>query len=116
MLALSGREDLKKRAGDAYHVHIVSRSAPRTTPQELQNMKEWIAATFPSAKVSRETQGGQVRFEVPVEGHDIASLIRTLESAKECLGVEYYSVGKATLDEVFEKIVQRHDGRNDTGS
>ena len=110
MLALSGREDLKRRAGDAYHVHIVSRSAPRTTAQELQVMRDWIEMTYPSAKISRETQGGQVRFEVPVEGYDIAGLIKTLEGAKEELGVEYYSVGKATLDEVFEKIVNRHGG------
>jgi ATP-binding cassette subfamily A (ABC1) protein 3 len=108
MLALSGREDLKRRAGDAYHVHIVSRSAPRTTAQELQVMRDWIKVTYPSAQISRETQGGQVRFEVPVEGYDIAGLIKTLEGAKEELGVEYYSVGKATLDEVFEKIVNRH--------
>ncbi|KAH6642349.1 hypothetical protein C7974DRAFT_99830 [Boeremia exigua] len=108
MLALSGREDLKKRAGDAYHIHIVSRSAPRTTPQELERMKEWISSTFPAAVISRETQGGQVRFEVPVEGNDIARLIKTVEAEKESLGVEYYSVGKATLDEVFEKIVGRH--------
>ncbi|KAF1926840.1 P-loop containing nucleoside triphosphate hydrolase protein [Didymella exigua CBS 183.55] len=108
MLALSGREELKRRAGNAYHIHIVSRSAPRTTPQELQDMREWVMDTFPSASISRETQGGQVRFEVPVEGNNTASLIRTLEAAKEHLGVEFYSVGKATLDEVFEKIVSRH--------
>lgn len=108
MLALGGREELKRRAGDAYHIHIVSRSAPRTTPQELQAMKEWISTTYPAAVISRETQGGQVRFEVPVEGNNIASLIRSLEGSKEHLGMEYYSVGKATLDEVFEKIVGRH--------
>lgn len=108
MLALSGREELKKRAGDAYHIHIVSRSAPRTTPQELAAMKDWVVDTFPAANISRETQGGQVRFEVPVEGNDTVSLIRILEGAKERLGVEFYSVGKATLDEVFEKIVGRH--------
>lgn len=112
MLALSGREELKRRAGDAYYIHIVSRSAPRTTPQELQSMKEWVMSTFPSANISRETQGGQVRFEVPVEGSDTVSLIRTLEGAKDSLGVEFYSVGKATLDEVFEKIVGRH-GENE---
>lgn len=113
MLALSSREDLKRRAGDAYHIHIVSRSAPRTSPQELQMMKEWIVATFPEASISRETQGGQIRFEVPIEGNNTASLIRSLEGNKDRLSVEYYSVGKATLDEVFEKIVNKHNGRAD---
>lgn len=116
MFALSGREDLKKRARDAYHVHIVARSGPRTTPQELQAMKELVVSTFPSANISRETQGRRVRFEVPVEGDDTASLIRTLEAAKERLGVEFYSVGKATLDEVFEKIVGRHGDKEDVGA
>ena len=71
-------------------------------------MKEWIAATFPLANVSRDTQGGQVRFEIPADGNDFVGLIRTLEGAKDVLNVEFYSVGKATLDEVFEKIVKRY--------
>ncbi|KAI4612446.1 hypothetical protein J4E80_007179 [Alternaria sp. BMP 0032] len=108
MLALGDREDLKQRAGSEYHIHLVSRSAPCTTPRELQKMKEWIAVTFPLANVSRETQGGQVRFEIPADGNEFAGLIRTLEGAKYDLDVEFYSVGKATLDEVFEKIVKRY--------
>lgn len=107
MLAIGEREALKKRAGDAFHIHLVSRSAPRTSPEELAQMKQWIVDTYPDAKVSRETQGGQLRFEVPVEGHRLVDLIKALEAAKGDLGVEYYSVGKATLDEVFEKIVKR---------
>ena len=108
MLALGEREDLKKRAGDQFHIHLVSRSAPRTTAAELQIMRDWIMSTFAEAKISRETQGGQIRFEVPAEGHDLVALIRLLEAAKGDLGVEYYSVGKATLDEVFENIVKRY--------
>jgi ATP-binding cassette subfamily A (ABC1) protein 3 len=108
MLALGEREDLKRRAGNQFHVHLVSATAPRTTAAELQVMKQWINSSFPDAKISRETQGGQIRFEVPADGHDLASLIRALEVAKGDLGVEYYSVGKATLDEVFENIVKRY--------
>ncbi|KAJ4347964.1 uncharacterized protein N0V89_009336 [Didymosphaeria variabile] len=108
MLALGEREDLKRRAGDSFHIHLVARSAPRTTDEELQRMKDWIAGTFANAKVSRETQGGQVRFEVPAEGRSLGGLIQMLERVKDELGVEFYSVGKATLDEVFENIVKRY--------
>ncbi|KAF1844873.1 P-loop containing nucleoside triphosphate hydrolase protein [Cucurbitaria berberidis CBS 394.84] len=108
MLALGGREDLKRRAGENFYLHVVSGSAPRTTLEELQVMKNWIHETFPDAKISRETQGGQVRFEVPAEGREMVDLIRKLESAKGDLGVEFYSVGKATLDEVFENIVRKY--------
>jgi ATP-binding cassette subfamily A (ABC1) protein 3 len=108
MLALGEREDLKRRAGDSFHLHLVARSAPRTTEQELQVMKDWIVGTFANAKISRETQGGQVRFEVPAEGRSMGGLIQMLESEKDNLGVEFYTVGKATLDEVFENIVKRY--------
>ncbi|KAF1939205.1 P-loop containing nucleoside triphosphate hydrolase protein [Clathrospora elynae] len=108
MLALGDREDLKKRAGENFYVHLVSASSPCTTPQELDAMKTWIASSFVDAKISRGTQGGQIRFEVPAEGCDLVGLIRVLEGVKAELGVEFYSVGKATLDEVFENIVKRY--------
>jgi ATP-binding cassette subfamily A (ABC1) protein 3 len=108
MLALGDREDLKRRAGTQFHMHLVSASAPRTSEAELAAMRAWIADTFPGARISRETQGGQIRFEVPAQGWDLARLIRECEGAKEGLGIEYYSVGKATLDEVFEGIVKRY--------
>jgi ATP-binding cassette subfamily A (ABC1) protein 3 len=109
MLALGSREDLKSRITNNFHVHIVSKSSPRTTLEELQVLRSWIAETFEHAEISRETQGGQIRFEVKDDGEwDVVRLIRVLEERKEELGVEYYSVGKATLDEVFEGIVKRY--------
>ncbi|PVH98722.1 P-loop containing nucleoside triphosphate hydrolase protein [Periconia macrospinosa] len=108
MLALGDREELKRRAGTAYHIHLVSKSAPRTTPEELQVMKNWVANTFADAKVSRETQGGQLRLEVPADRYNLVDLIKMLEEVKGDLGVEFFSVGKATLDEVFENIVRRY--------
>lgn len=107
MLALGEREDLKRRAGTQFHIHLVAASAPRTTPQELNVMKGWVQNTFENARISRETQGGQLRFEVPAEGWSMGGLLQLLEESKEKLGVEFYSVGRATLDEVFESIVKR---------
>ena len=70
-------------------------------------LKDWVLETYPNAKISRESQGGQIRFEVPSSGHSLIELIKTLENVKVGLGIEFYSVGKATLDEVFENIVRR---------
>ncbi|ORY15442.1 hypothetical protein BCR34DRAFT_477845 [Clohesyomyces aquaticus] len=108
MLAVGGRESLKRRAGDAFHIHLVAHSAPRTSDAELQEMKRSIQSAFPTATISRETQGGQIRFEIPAEGNDLMGLIRLLEGCKGDMGVEFYCVGKATLDEVFENIVKRY--------
>lgn len=118
MLALGSRDELKKRAGANFHVHVVLRSAPRSSAQDIERVKEWVASMWADARVSRETQGGQVRFEVPVgekEGREMVEIMKKMEAVKEELGVEYYSVGKATLDEVFENIVKRY-GDGDGGN
>ena len=108
MLASGHREDLKRRAGNQFHIHLVSSSAPRTTPAELQAMRDWITSEFEDAEIGRETQGGQIRFQVPAQGRSLVGLIRVMEGVKGDLGVEYYSVGQATLDEVFENIIKRY--------
>jgi ATP-binding cassette subfamily A (ABC1) protein 3 len=111
MLAVGGRDELKKRVGGKIHVHLVSASAPNTSPQELQDMKNWISTSFEGSNVKRETSGGQVRFEVN-ETEGVGSVMRKIEASKEELGIEFYSVGKATLDEVFEGIVRRYGGED----
>jgi ATP-binding cassette subfamily A (ABC1) protein 3 len=111
MLAVGARQDLKNRVGGKIHVHLVAKSAPRTTSEELEKMELWIGTKWEGARISRETRGGQVRFEVPEqEGCDMGEVVREVEQAKEGLGIEFYSVGKATLDEVFEEIVRRYGG------
>ena len=93
----------------AFHVHLVARFAPRATNRDLEIIKHWIAETFPDAKITREAaRSGQLRFEVPSTGRTQIQIIKALETAKVGLGVENYSVGKATLDEVFENIVRKY--------
>ncbi|KAH7117561.1 hypothetical protein B0J11DRAFT_591860 [Dendryphion nanum] len=109
MLALGTREEVKARAGDAYHVHLVAKSAPRTSEEELEGIKRFVLTHWEGAKIGRETQGGQVRVEIQTGGKGakgMMGIIEVLEREKEGLGVEFYSVGRATLDEVFEKVVK----------
>lgn len=114
MLAIGEREKLKREAGSALHVHLVLASAPRTSEKEVQGVREWMETTFGGeARISREVSGGQVRFEVPSERWSVGELMTVLEGAKQDLGVEFWSVGRATLDEVFENVVKRY-GDGDT--
>lgn len=50
----------------------------------------------------------------------ISELFAALESAKQELGIEYYSVSRATLDQVFLNIVRKHnvaeEGAGNTGT
>ncbi|KAF5000749.1 hypothetical protein FGRMN_1517 [Fusarium graminum] len=138
MLALGTPDNLRHRFGDALHVHLVSSTAPRTSPEEMTRMTNWIHEILPSANVDEKTYHGQIRFsvragqvlaatsqldgptssrqeeEITRDGNDlnqsaIGHLIVLLEENKEQLGVGHYSVSPTTLDQVFLTIVGQHN-------
>lgn len=139
MLALGTPDNLRHRFGDILHVHLVSRTAPRTTDHEMQRVISWIQTRLPAANVDTKTYHGQLRFSVSasevlalqkqsansepedIKSHDsdtahaarqgsaIGQLIVLLEENKEVLGLSHYSVSPTTLDQVFLTIVGRHN-------
>lgn len=124
MLALGTTEDLCQRFGDTLHVHLVSTTAPHSTPAEMQRIQDWIQDRFPGAEIEQETFHGQMRFSVPAESvpvtthqssttSPIGRLLVILEEHKAELGIAHHSVSPTTLNEVFLSIVGRHDVREE---
>ena len=113
LLALGSVEDLRQRHGNAVHVHLVHKSAPYTSAEETERLKQWALRTFPGAQVEQRTFGGQLRFEVPKgrgeESIDMGRLFRTMERCKDDLNLADYSIGPSTLDQVFLNVVERHN-------
>ncbi|OAA50468.1 ABC transporter-like protein [Metarhizium rileyi] len=129
MLALGDTDTLRHRFGDTLHVHLVSETAPHSTSEEMENIRTWIAQTFPNAEIEQQTFHGQIRYSVPAasvspvarsrtsEKDDISAasnsaigqLLVMLEERKHALGIAHYSVTPTTLNEVFLTIVGRHD-------
>lgn len=126
MLAMGTSDYLRHKHGDAYYIHLVMKSAPHTTPEEISTVRSWILNEFPGADIEQQTYHGQIRFSVPAQKtvvkevdvdeihggfsqHGVGSLIMTLEDRSEELGLEHYSVSPTTLDQVFLSIVQKHD-------
>ena len=133
MLALGTSDYLRRKHGDAYHVHLVTTTAPHTSVEEMERIKRWILENFHGAVVEDKTYHGQMRFSVPArsDGHHpssesgsnederqhqsqarqagISALFTSLEEHKELLGFEYYSVSQTTLDQVFLSIVGKHN-------
>ncbi|KAI5464803.1 hypothetical protein BGZ63DRAFT_378729 [Mariannaea sp. PMI_226] len=131
MLALGTPDDLRHRFGDALHIHLVSKNAPRTTDEEMNHTIQWIRQILPSAEVDEKTYHGQIRFSVRASqvlataqgreeseiikaGQDITqsaigNLVVLLEEHKDRLGVGHYSVSPTTLDQVFLTIVGQHN-------
>ncbi|KAI0441849.1 hypothetical protein F4803DRAFT_398996 [Xylaria telfairii] len=118
MLAMGTIDNLRERFGDAIHVHLVSKSAPHSTDEEMERMREWVLKAIPGSEIEAKTYHGQMRFSVPgsaVAGRETASgsavgrLVILLEEQKEALGIEHYSCTPTTLDQVFLTIVGRHN-------
>lgn len=130
MLAMGTIDGLRRRFGDALHVHLVSKSAPHTDERETEHVRSWVCDTFPSAEFDK-TYHGQMRFSVSaaevadmfrrrnaarisnaedeVSTSALGKLVVLLEEKKEDLGVQHYSVSPTTLDQVFLTIVGRHN-------
>ncbi|RYO89415.1 hypothetical protein DL764_008583 [Monosporascus ibericus] len=122
MLAIGSVDNLRHRFGDALHVHLVSRSAPHSPPEEMETLRAWVVETYPAADIEKKTYHGQMRFSIPASavtgsagkgeaatGSAIGQLLIALEEHKEKLGIEHYSISPTTLDQVFLKIVGKHN-------
>lgn len=132
MLAIGTSDNLRKRHGDGYYIHLVMKSAPHTSDEEIAKLDSWIKERFPGANIEDKTYHGQVRFSVPAgedveserkipdvdeiagnrevgRGSKIGSFITTLEENREELGLEHYSVSQTTLDQVFLTIVGKNN-------
>ncbi|KAI0396604.1 ABC transporter [Xylariaceae sp. FL0594] len=126
MLAMGTIDNLRERFGDAIHVHLVSRTAPHSTDDEMARMRAWILDNIPGADVEEKTYHGQLRFSVPgsavpggnanantASGSAVGRLVVLLEEHKESLGIEHYSCTPTTLDQVFLTIAGRHNVREE---
>lgn len=64
------------------------------------HLKEFVQRNFPGA-VLIEAHQGTATYQLPREGLMWADVFQTIESHKETLGIEDYSVSQTTLDQVF---------------
>ncbi|KAM4058995.1 ABC transporter [Hirsutella rhossiliensis] len=124
MLAIGAPDSLRRRFGDALHVHLVSKTAPHSSSEEMDRLRSWVLGTFPGAEIEQETLHGQLRFAVPPSavlkqqaeaagqgagtgeaGSAMGRLLIILEENKNALGILHHSVSPTTLTQVFLAIV-----------
>ena len=118
MLAMGTTEYLRHKHGAAYHCHLVTKTAPHTTDEEMSRVRDWVLMQFPKAELEPKTYHGQLRFSVPanevlkqeapvaadvdeisggpelsrIDGGGVGSLLALLEDHKEELGLAHYAV------------------------
>ena len=71
MLAIGTSESLRRKFGDRYHVHLITKTAPHTSEAEMDTIKKWITENVPGAQVEEKTFHGQLRFSAPA--HQVSS-------------------------------------------
>lgn len=140
MLTLGTSDFLRQKHGNFYHVHLLLRSAPHTSADEISAVRNWIADHLPEARVDEKSFHGQIRFSIPATSYllsaspvgkpvpvmdnddrispspvasSLAAIFSLLECHKHSLGVDFYSVNPTTLEDVFSDIVGRYGGKEE---
>lgn len=110
MLTVGSTELLRNIHGKAYHVHIVCKSAPSTSHDEMLSLVSWIQQQLPGSEVGDRLYQGQIKMSIPVHGNiKVSDIFKLFEHYKQELGIESYSVASTTLEEVFLRIVGEHN-------
>lgn len=71
LLAVGTTQQLRKAHSNEYHVHLILRSAPLSSPEEMGRVADWVRAAFPDVQFEGRNLGGQVRFLVPAESETV---------------------------------------------
>lgn len=120
LLAVGTTQALREKYSNVYYVQLLLKTAPHSTNEEMQALSAWVQEAIPGAALERKTLGGQVRFTIPGstngDRNSVVDLIQLLEKEKDARGVEYYSIGGATLERVFLSVVRGNNVDEEDGS
>jgi ATP-binding cassette, subfamily A (ABC1), member 3 len=133
LLDIGTTSHLRTKHGHGFHVHVVMKSAPHTTEEEITKLQRWVDQCMEGAEREGIPYHGQVRYHVPItpptpkpesltngdeissstavtdDSRTVASLFTLLEENKETLGIEFYSVSPSTFDEVFLSVIEKNN-------
>jgi ATP-binding cassette subfamily A (ABC1) protein 3 len=136
VLDIGTTKHLREKHGYGFHIQIICKSAPHTPDEEIKAIQHWVEENLPGAEAEGYPYHGQMRFNVPArrpvaattstltstpnaqeikeveedfEEATVGKLFVLLEENKEKLGLEFYSVSPSTFDEVFLRVVKKHN-------
>lgn len=121
MLDMGTTAHLRYKHGYGFHIQLICKSAPYTPTEEIEAVKQWVEASLPGAEQEGYPYHGQLRYNIPAhsaptsekepedEGMSVGRLFVLLEENKERLGIQFYSVSPSTFDEVFLRVVEKHN-------
>lgn len=84
-----------------------------TSPSQMEQYDQVVELSDKGVDRDIETKKGV--SSAAITATSTPKLFAALESAKQELGIEYYSVSRATLDQVFLNIVGKHNVEEEDG-
>ncbi|KAK9371343.1 hypothetical protein V1509DRAFT_614383 [Lipomyces kononenkoae] len=115
LLAVGSSDRLREKYGDFYYISIIHVDGVFATEEAMHGIVRWAQDTFAGHKVVVEDiiYHGQVKLAVQTRGEkqnlNVVQIFRSVEKDKDKVGIMYYSVSQASLEQVFLKIVGEHD-------
>ncbi|ETS87179.1 hypothetical protein PFICI_01007 [Pestalotiopsis fici W106-1] len=114
LLSIGTTQELRKRHSNDYHVHLILKSAPLSTPEEMQRVADWVVQRFSGVRsqvtFEGENLGGQVRFRVPADavvhdsGHDATVRDRADEGDDLVSPIENEGQGKSFVRHLIDTL------------
>eukprot|EP00656_Telonema_subtile_P039894 TRINITY_DN4497_c0_g1_i2.p1 TRINITY_DN4497_c0_g1~~TRINITY_DN4497_c0_g1_i2.p1 ORF type:complete len:126 (+),score=37.72 TRINITY_DN4497_c0_g1_i2:101-478(+) len=93
---IGSAQHLKSRFGTGYTIEA---RAKQGSP--LSHIEQYLTTKYPESN-KLDSQGGQLRVQIQMASvSGLAEVFTQLESVKLELGLESYSVGQTTLEQVF---------------
>jgi ABC-type multidrug transport system ATPase subunit len=133
ILVVGTTENLRQKYGNMYHVHLVLKTTPISSREEMDAVEEWVKGTFPDARFdSFGNFHGQIKFSVPATLSDervadtdsaleglgrkksrVGALFSLLEENRDTIGLQFYSIRATTMEEVFLNVVKENNVREE---
>ncbi|KAK9239022.1 hypothetical protein V1525DRAFT_431323 [Lipomyces kononenkoae] len=115
LLAVGSSDRLRQRYGDFYYISIIHVDGVLATEGAMRGIVRWAEDIFRGHKVvvNDIMYHGQVKLAVQTRGEkedlSVVQIFKSVEKDKDKIGIMYYSVSQASLEQVFLKIVGEHD-------
>ena len=94
---------LKRRFGGGSVVEVSS-----LDPERIETTLNAVHDQFPSAVVV-ESVGGRAVLDVPLSDSPLSGVFTWLEANKLALGISFYSVAQASLEQIFLRFANDQD-------
>lgn len=103
--ALGTKQHLKTKFGSGFE--LVVKIHVTDLPQQMQQMTTFITRLFASAKLISEN-GGLLTYRIPKDEMKMGVAFTELQSNKDRLAIEDYTIAQPTLEQVFIRTVNKH--------